>query len=72
MTEHRAKIKALVSDSKLAQHIQQNKHKFDFLEVETFAWKTDLRKRVIKESIFTHKIFSNVIKNTKHTLHVFE
>jgi DNA-binding sugar fermentation-stimulating protein len=71
MNEHRAKIRSLASDSKLVEHIQQYKHKFDFSKVETLAVETGWRKRVIKESILTNKMFGNAINDTKHTLRVF-
>ena len=35
MTEHRAKIKTFASDSRMAEHIEDQKHSFDFTRVET-------------------------------------
>ncbi|CAM4873605.1 unnamed protein product [Rotaria socialis] len=70
MAEHRSKIKTLASDSKLVEHIEQHKHKFDFSKVETLARETDWRKRTIKESILTNKACGNAINDTKHILRV--
>ncbi|CAF2071453.1 unnamed protein product [Rotaria magnacalcarata] len=70
MAEHRSKIKTLASDSKLVEHIEQYKHKFDFSKVETLARETDWRKRTIKESILTNKACGNAINDTKHILRV--
>lgn len=70
MAEHQAKIRTLASDSKLVEHIEQHKHKFDFSNVKTLARETDWRKRIIKESILTNKAAGNAINDTKHTLRI--
>ncbi len=50
--EHRVKIRALASDSKIVEHILNYKHNFDFDDVKTLAYESDWRRRIIKESIF--------------------
>jgi hypothetical protein len=70
MNEHKAKIKSLSSDSKLVEHILEHNHKFDFSNTLTLALETDWRKRVIKESILTHKTLGKSINDTKHTIRI--
>ena len=71
INEHKSKIKSLSSDSKLVEHIEKCKHKFDFLNTKTLALENDWRKRIIKESILTSKTLGKAINDTKHTLRVF-
>ena len=70
MNEHKAKVKSLSSDSKIVEHILEHNHKFDFSNASTLALETDWRKRVIKESIITHKTLGKSINDTKHTIRI--
>ena len=70
MSEHKSKIKSLSLDSKIVEHILEHNHKFDFTNTLTLALETDWRKRVIKESILTHRTLGKSINDTKHTIRV--
>jgi hypothetical protein len=61
MNEHKANIRNLSNNSKLVEHILQEKHKFDFSNVQTLALESNWRRRVIKESILTNRMLGNSI-----------
>lgn len=68
MKEHEAKIRTLSSDSKLVEHILNDKHCFDFSNTGTLAYESNWRKRIIKESILTNRTLGKSINETKHNL----
>ena len=70
MTEHKAKIKVLASDSKIVEHIPEHKHKFDFSNAKILAFEGDWKKRIIKEGILTNRTLGKSINETKHTIQV--
>ena len=70
INEHKAKVKSLSTDSKIVEHILEHSHNFDFSNTATLALETDWRKRVIKESIMTHRTLGRAINDTKHTIRV--
>jgi hypothetical protein len=70
INEHKSKVKSLSSDSKIVEHILEHQHSFDFSNTLTLALETDWRKRVIKESILTHRTLGRSINDTKHTIRI--
>jgi hypothetical protein len=71
MKEHQSKIKRMEGDSKLVEHILANNHKFDFSKVETLAWETEWKKRIIKESLLTQEKLGKAINDIDYNLNVF-
>ena len=70
INKHKSKVKTLLSDSKIVEHILKYKHKFDFSSTKTLALESDWRKRIIKESILTKRTLGKSINETKHTIQV--
>ena len=54
MAEHRTRMKMFASDSKIVEHIEDQKHSFAFTRVKTLTLESNWQKRTIKESLLTH------------------
>ena len=71
MAEHKAKIKTFASDSRIMEHVEDQKHSFEFTRVKTLTLESNWQKRTIKESLLTHKTLGNAINDTKYKLWIF-
>jgi len=71
MKEHQADIKKHTQSSNVAKHANDNKHSFNFIESETLALETNWRRRIIKESLFTHQMQDKALNDVKFKLNIF-
>ncbi|CAF1604706.1 unnamed protein product [Didymodactylos carnosus] len=71
MTDHKRAIRNNDESSKLAKHVYANNHTVDIDKVETMSLETSWRRRIIKESLYTHNSAEKAFNDTKHQLRVF-
>jgi hypothetical protein len=71
MKEHKADIRKQTKSSNVAQHANEQKHSFDFTHSETPALETNWQRRVIKESLVTHKMQDKSLNDVKFILNIF-
>jgi hypothetical protein len=71
MKEHLNDIKNNKLTSLIAQHCNLNNHKMDFDNVETLAFESMWKRRIIKESLLTQHAYGKAINEVNHKLNVF-
>jgi hypothetical protein len=71
MNEHQADIRKYREISNVAKHANEEKHAFDFKRSETLALETNWRRRIIKESLFTHEMKERALNDVKFKLNIF-
>jgi hypothetical protein len=71
MKEHKSDIRKCNESLNVVKHANEEKHSFDFTNSETLALETNWRRRVIKESLFTHQIKNKSLNDVKFKLNIF-
>ena len=71
MKEHKKDIRNRSESSHVAKHANEEKHSFDFEKVQTLSLESNWRRRIIKESLFTHEMLGKSLNDTKFKLNVF-
>jgi hypothetical protein len=71
MKEHQADIQKHKQCSNVAKHANENKHSFNFIQAETLTLESNWRRRIIKESLFTHQINDKALNDVKFKLNIF-
>jgi arginyl-tRNA--protein-N-Asp/Glu arginylyltransferase len=54
MKEHQKGIKKMSDSSNIVKHITEHKHSFNFNQTETLSYENNWKRRIIKESLYTH------------------
>ena len=71
LKEHQEDIRKQKETSKIVQHVYEKKHAMDFENYEILCHESDWRRRIIKESLYTHNNFGKALNDVKHNLNVF-
>ena len=69
--EHQADIKKHSQRSNIAKHANENKHSFDFTQSGTLTLESNWRRRIFKESLFTHQMENKALNDVKFKLNIF-
>jgi hypothetical protein len=71
MNEHKNDIKKDKLTSLIAQHCNTNHHRMDFENAEALTLESIWKRRVIKESLYTHYTNGKAVNEVKYKLKVF-
>ena len=71
MKEHQKDIRNFSDKSHIAKHVIDQKHSFDFAEVETLTNECNWTRRVIKESLYTSETQGRALNDVKFKLNIF-
>ncbi|CAM4849385.1 unnamed protein product [Rotaria magnacalcarata] len=69
--EHKEDIRKAKENSNTAQHVFEKNHSFDFDNTRILSSEINWKRRVIKESLFTHYSYGKSLNEVKHKLKIF-